>query len=161
MDKAIAVAEGYIISIVKAVLREEKYVVMKIAGTMEHLKRVIKSYTINNNGFPRITLDEAIKMLPSDCYKLVDELMPHRGFELTRKGERQLIAMFGGAVWVTAPDHLSVPFYQAYLDGSDTKKAKVRNTPASNQQFLGSRSANWTGRDHRPRRETRNSAGDA
>uniref|UniRef100_A0A914DBS7 Aminoacyl-transfer RNA synthetases class-II family profile domain-containing protein n=1 Tax=Acrobeloides nanus TaxID=290746 RepID=A0A914DBS7_9BILA len=137
MDKAIAVAESYIINIVKAVLREEKCVVMKIAGTMEHLERVVVSYILNNNGFPRITLDKAIEMLPSDCYKLVDELMPYRGFELTRKGERQLIAMFGGAVWVTEPDHLSVPFYQAYADGSDRKKAKAADLLIGLGEIIG------------------------
>ena len=31
---------------------------------------------------------------------------------ITRKGEAALIEKFGGAVWLTHPPHLSVPFYQ-------------------------------------------------
>ena len=35
---------------------------------------------------------------------------------LTRAGERALLRAVGEFVWVTEWDHLSVPFYQAYVD---------------------------------------------
>jgi asparaginyl-tRNA synthetase len=38
---------------------------------------------------------------------------------LTRKGERALMERVGGVVWVTHPQHLAVPFYQAFSPDSE------------------------------------------
>ena len=46
---------------------------------------------------------------------------PAKGRTITRAGEQKLIRHFGGAVWLTEMDHLSVPFYQAYTDTTRTK----------------------------------------
>ena len=46
---------------------------------------------------------------------------PGKGRSITRTGELKLIQYFGGAVWLTQMDHLSVPFYQAYTDETCTK----------------------------------------
>ena len=50
-------------------------------------------------------------------------LLPHdpsKGRTITRAGELKLIQHFGGAVWLTEMDHMSVPFYQAYTDSTRT-----------------------------------------
>ena len=46
---------------------------------------------------------------------------PPKGRKITLVGELRLIRHFGGAVWLTEMDHLSVPFYQAYKDTTRTK----------------------------------------
>ena len=46
---------------------------------------------------------------------------PPKGRTITLVGELKLIRHFGGAVWLTEMDHLSVPFYQAYTDTTRTK----------------------------------------
>jgi len=75
---------------------------------------------------PRVPLDQAIPIMPSaDCLEWIQEGQPQFGRKLTRKGERVLMEKYGGAVWLTEMDHLGVPFYQAYVEGTGRCKAKA------------------------------------
>ena len=68
---------------------------------------------------PRITLDEAVRRLGEDP-SLVRK--SELGFlTLTRRGERALIDQMGGFVWLTHPEHRSVPFYQAFAPDQPSK----------------------------------------
>lgn len=50
--------------------------------------------------------------------------------------ELKLIEHFGGAVWLTEMDHLSVPFYQAFVD-EDRTKARCADILFGNGEILG------------------------
>ncbi|XP_065133953.2 uncharacterized protein [Paramisgurnus dabryanus] len=123
MDAAISIAEGYVAHLTKAMLKEHSNLILNTAGTLSHVHKLLKSL---KEPLPQITLDQAIEIMPStDCLEWVQEGQPHFGRKLTRKGEKVLIEKYDGAVWLTEMDHLGVPFYQAYVEGSGRSKAKA------------------------------------
>lgn len=125
MDKAIATTEGYLIHLTKSMLKNHSHVIINSAGTLTHVTDILKKLN-QKHGLPRVPLDQAIPMMPSvDCVEWVQDGQPQFGRKLTRKGERVLIEKYGGAVWLTEMDHLGVPFYQAYVDGTGQCKAKA------------------------------------
>lgn len=80
-------------------------------------------YRSHGNTLPQITIDDALKLpvMDSTCWKAVVESDPTKGRALTRAGEVKLIEHFSGAVWLTEMEHLSVPFYQAFVDDTCAK----------------------------------------
>ncbi|XP_072530494.1 uncharacterized protein [Salminus brasiliensis] len=123
MDDAISIAEGFVAHLTRVMLKNHSRIILSTAGTLSHAQDMLKRL---EEPLPRVTLDQAISMLPSsDCLEWVQEGQPQFGRKLTRKGERTLIEKYGGAVWLTEMDHLSVPFYQAYVEGSGRSKAKA------------------------------------
>ncbi|KAK7926033.1 hypothetical protein WMY93_008343 [Mugilogobius chulae] len=125
MDDAISVAEGYVAHLTKAMLKKHSKIILKTAGTLSHATALLSKLE-GKTPLPRVSLDEAIPMMTSpDCLEWVQDGQPQFGRKLTRKGEHLLIQKFGGAVWLTEMDHLAVPFYQAYVEGSGRRKAKA------------------------------------
>ncbi|XP_042360387.1 uncharacterized protein LOC121956311 [Plectropomus leopardus] len=125
MDNAISTAEGYLAHLTKSMLKKHSEMILNTAGTLEHVKAMLSKLD-GKNPLPRIPLDQAIPMMPSaDCLEWVQDGQPQFGRKLTRKGERVLIENYGGAVWLTEMDHLGVPFYQAYVEGTGRCKAKA------------------------------------
>ncbi|XP_038123518.1 uncharacterized protein LOC119771541 [Cyprinodon tularosa] len=125
MNKAISIAEGYLVHLTKCMLKHHSDMIQNSAGTLTHVTEFLSKME-GENTLPRIPLDRAISMMPSaDCLEWVQDGQPHFGRKLTRKGERVLIEKFGGAVWLTEMDHLGVPFYQAYVEGTGRCKAKA------------------------------------
>lgn len=123
MDAAISIAEGYVVYLTRAMLKNHSNIILSTAGTLAHVQELMK---MMEKPLPRVTLEQAIPMMPSsDCTEWVQEGQPQLGRKLTRKGEAVLIKSYGGAVWLTEMDHLSVPFYQAYVEGSSGTKAKA------------------------------------
>ncbi|XP_066532032.1 asparagine--tRNA ligase [Hoplias malabaricus] len=123
MDDAISIAEGYVAHLTHVMLKHHSKIILNSAGTLSHAQDMLKRL---EEPLPRVTLAQAITMLPSaDCLEWVQDEQPQFGRKLTRKGERILIEKYGGAVWLTEMDHLSVPFYQAYVEGSGRNKAKA------------------------------------
>ncbi|KAA0706000.1 putative isoaspartyl peptidase/L-asparaginase [Triplophysa tibetana] len=123
MDASISIAEGYVAHLTQAMLKEHSNIILDAAGTLSHVHKLLKSL---KEPLPKITLDQAIHLMPSsDCLDWVQEGQPHFGRKLTRKGEKVLIEKYGAAVWLTEMDHLGVPFYQAYVEGSGRSKAKA------------------------------------
>ncbi len=130
MDTAIAIAEGYLLSLCQTFLRSEKLsrLIRQIAGTDRHLSLMIAK--LQSGKLRHITMDQAVALLQTGAYgplpALVEEVMPGQpvfGQKLTRAGEKALMKEYGGVVWLTEMDHLAVPFYQAY---TDTNKRKAR-----------------------------------
>lgn len=117
MDAAISVAERYIITIIHQLLKKHALLISMFAGDTSHLQDILSLYAGHGDKLPRITLDEALAltMMPRNGWEYVQE-RPELGRRLTRKGEQALISHFGGALWVTEMDHLSIPFYLAYCD---------------------------------------------
>ncbi|XP_059203414.1 uncharacterized protein LOC131982810 [Centropristis striata] len=125
MDNAISIAEGYLAYLTKAMLKKHSDIILNTAGTLTHVKAMLSKLD-GKTPLPRIPLDQAIPMMPSaDCLEWVQDGQPHFGRKLTRKGEHVLIEKYGGAVWLTEMDHLGVPFYQAYVEGTGRCKAKA------------------------------------
>ncbi|XP_023242150.1 uncharacterized protein LOC111640366 [Centruroides sculpturatus] len=137
MDDAICIAEQYIYYITKNMFNKNKEIILKLSGSIAHIEDMLKRYEIKKC-FPRITLDEALKELPStDCFEFVEETRPELGRKLTRKGEQVLINKYHGIVWLTEMDHLSVPFYQAYVEGTNFRKAKAADLLIGIGESLG------------------------
>ncbi|KAI9527105.1 hypothetical protein NQZ68_034092 [Dissostichus eleginoides] len=125
MDKAISTAEGYLAHLTKSMLKKHSDMILNTAGTLTHVKAMLNKLD-GKTPLPRVPLDQAIPMMPSaDCLEWVQDGQPQFGRKLTRKGERVLIEKYGGAVWLTEMDHLGVPFYQAYVEGTERCKAKA------------------------------------
>lgn len=125
MDIAMSIAEGYLAHLTTAMLKKHSAIILSTAGTLAHVTSML-SILNGKKAVPRIPLDQAIQMMPSDdCFEWVEDGQPQFGRKLTRKGERFLIEKCGGLVWLTEMDHLGVPFYQAYVEGSERRKAKA------------------------------------
>ncbi|XP_029014305.1 uncharacterized protein si:ch211-256m1.8 [Betta splendens] len=125
MDKAISVAEGYLAHLTKSILKKHSDIILNTAGTLSHVTAMLGKLN-GKEMLPRVPLDQAIPMMPTaDCLEWVQDGYPQFGRKLTRKGERVLIKKYGGAVWLTEMDHLGVPFYQAYVEGTGQSKAKA------------------------------------
>lgn len=142
LDESIKVANGYVTSLTRAFLKHHRAEIESCAGTVEHLEALLNLYKKHGNTFPIVTLDEAL-----DFPEITDEMWeyavpeePRYGKKITRLGERALISRFGGAVWLTEIDHLSAPFYQAYLEGtagSTNAKAKAGDLLLGLGEVLG------------------------
>ncbi|XP_061606466.1 uncharacterized protein si:ch211-256m1.8 [Phyllopteryx taeniolatus] len=125
IDCAISIAEGYLCHLTKSMLKRHSDLILSIAGTLTHVMLMLSKLD-GEKTLPRVSLDQAISMMPSaDCLEWVQDGQPQFGRKLTRKGERVLIEKYGGVVWLTEMDHLAVPFYQAYVEGSGQCKAKA------------------------------------
>uniref|UniRef100_A0AAQ4PQI1 Aminoacyl-transfer RNA synthetases class-II family profile domain-containing protein n=1 Tax=Gasterosteus aculeatus aculeatus TaxID=481459 RepID=A0AAQ4PQI1_GASAC len=137
MDKAISTAEGYLAHLTKSMLKKHSDMILNTAGTLTHVKAMLSKLD-GKTPLPRVSLDQAIPMMPSaDCFEWVQDGQPQFGRKLTRKGERVLIEKNGGAVWLTEMDHLSVPFYQAYMEGTGRSKAKAADLLLGLGETLG------------------------
>ncbi|KAL0992483.1 hypothetical protein UPYG_G00093910 [Umbra pygmaea] len=137
MDTAMHIAEGYVAHLTNVMLKKHSNIIMNAAGTLLHIQNLLKRL-VGGAPLPRVTLDQAIPMMPSsDCLEWVKDGQPKFGRKLTRKGERVLIEKYGGAVWLTEMDHLAVPFYQAYVEGSGRSKAKAADLLLGLGETLG------------------------
>ncbi|CAG0897657.1 unnamed protein product [Cyprideis torosa] len=137
MEAAISVAESYLAHITLQILKKHSQIILRTAGTLSHAQDLLKKLESGKH-LPKVTLEEAVPMMPSsDCLDWVQEGQPHFGRKLTRKGERVLIEKYGGAVWLREMDHLSVPFYQAYVEGSGRSKAKAADLLLGVGETLG------------------------
>ncbi|KAJ9482700.1 hypothetical protein VN97_g10723 [Penicillium thymicola] len=124
LEAGMDVANQYIINLTQSLLASHGPEIALYAGTTSHMQHLLKLYSANNNYFPTITLSEVLALpeLTNEMWEFVVPGDPAYGRLLTRKGEQMLIAKFGGACWLTEMDHLSVPFYQAYIPGNPTQQ---------------------------------------
>ncbi|XP_062295321.1 uncharacterized protein LOC134000030 [Scomber scombrus] len=137
MDSAISIAEGYLAYLTKSMLKKHANTILNTAGTLTHVTAMLSKLD-GRTPLPRVPLDQAIPMMPSaDCFEWVQDGQPQFGRKLTRKGERVLIEKYGGAVWLTEMDHLGVPFYQAYVEGTGRCKAKASDLLLGLGETLG------------------------
>ncbi|KAH6616858.1 putative asparaginase like 1 [Boeremia exigua] len=124
LEDGMRVANEYVIALVQAFKKNHRIEVERIAGTTKHLDDMLDLYQAHGNAFPMITLDDALALpeMTENMWYYAVEGRPQYGRCLSRVGEQMLIAKFGGAVWLTEMDHMSVPFYQAYA--GDNRKAR-------------------------------------
>lgn len=120
MEDAMCLVEDYIKYLCKGLIRTSKKEIESVTGDISHIERIANF----EGGFPRITLDKAIEIFDKEkdsknYYEIREE-----GFKvITSAGERKVIELYDGIVWITHFDSLSVPFYQAF-DEKDHTKAK-------------------------------------
>ncbi|MCK9415724.1 MAG: asparagine synthetase A [Candidatus Dojkabacteria bacterium] len=107
LEDVIAFVEDYIKFLIQRFLEYDKEEILLISGTTHHLEEFLNLKTIN-----RITFEEAAQILDKDEY-----IKDHGEYRtITSEGEKELMKKFGGFVWTTHFDHLSVPFYQKFAD---------------------------------------------
>lgn len=129
LDDGMVIAEQYVASIAGALMKDHHAIIRSIAGTTSHIEALLDLYQSNNKQFSRITLAETLSMPEiasnPDTWQYAVENDLGKGRSLTRIGERILIEHFKGAVWLQEMDHLSVPFYQAFVPGTEFDQAKA------------------------------------
>ena len=127
LDSAIGVAEDYIVALASTLLRDHRAKIEAIAGNVGHVERLVSTYQVSGRGFPRISLSEALELTEiqscQDAWRWVSPANLNHGRILRRAGEKLIIEKFNGPVWLTEMDHLGVPFYQAFVPGTNQKKA--------------------------------------
>jgi asparaginyl-tRNA synthetase len=147
LQNVIYLVNDYIRYLCKGLLITSSDEIRLIAGKLSHLERVA-----SGEKFPQITFDEAMILLntyakdnnlPIDQF--YKELAPGiRTF--TNSGEKVLIELHNGIVWVTHYDYGSVPFYQKYLY-SDKSKALNADLLFGIGEVVGAGERHETSRD--------------
>lgn len=116
LEDVVNLIEEYIHTLCVDMLDNAGDAIKKIAGTTDHIKAVIDK----KGKYPRVTLEEAIKVLDDNPEYVVTS---EHGFKaISNKGEKKLIDHFGGIVWLTHHDYIAVPFYQAKSENSKYAK---------------------------------------
>jgi len=134
----ISVAEQYLFSLVSTIIKEQADSVQAVAGGTAHLEAFLDHYRSNGGKLPQITLDQALELpgMSTSTWEYAVPSQPEKGRCVTRTGEQQLIKHFGGPVWLTQMDHLSVPFYQAYTNETRAK-ARCADLLLGNGEVMG------------------------
>lgn len=107
--------EEYLVYLAEAFLENYKDKILEIAGTVDHIKKVISI-----DHFPQVLYDDAIDMLKArpNCLRTNSEGITF----ITSNGEQELIRNYDGAVWLTHMDKRVVPFYQSIDSNGTTAK---------------------------------------
>ncbi|MFJ9762443.1 amino acid--tRNA ligase-related protein [Streptomyces erythrochromogenes] len=114
LNDVMVTVEAYLRHLAASFLEHGRREILEMAGSVDHLE-----FLAGAGALPRVTFDEAVGLLsgqPNAVRELEQDCR-----SLTRSGERALMEKFGGYVWVTHPDHLSVPFYQAFASQDERK----------------------------------------
>jgi len=141
LDEGMRVANRYVAYLTRALLTSCRREIEAIAGSTAHMEDLLALYSREGEGFPVVTLEEALALPEiggdASCWAYAVEGRPELGRTLTRRGEQALMRRHGGACWLTEMDHLSVPFYQAYVDGSSKKKGRCGDLLLGLGEVLG------------------------
>lgn len=117
LDAVLILVEDYVRHLSTYFLDNANKLICSMAGTDEHLYR-----PFDNDAFLRLPFAAAATALNNDPRYILERSEGCRS--LTRAGERELMRQFGQFTWVTHMDHLSVPFYQAFVE-SDRNLSKT------------------------------------
>ena len=105
LDDVMNLVEEYIVYITKSLISKFEEEIKKYTGDIKHLIDLVSKKEIS-----RITFKEALSILSN--YE--DAITYKEGFAfISNFGEQKLIEIFGGIVWLTHFEKLTVPFYQA------------------------------------------------
>lgn len=110
LNKIMQLVEDYLRFLSLYMYENLKKEIELIAGDTEHIMKVI----LRSTAIDRISFDEAEYKLrfDEDC---ITKAPGQNWRNLTRKGEQKLMDSYGGFVWVTHWDEMTVPFYQASI----------------------------------------------
>ncbi|PEF32634.1 asparagine synthetase A [Bacillus wiedmannii] len=141
LDDVIQLVNEYVHQLCKDLLEKIPELIIDFAGSLEHIEKIVQK----NKNIPTITFEEAVDYLED-----TPEYIQHypEGFRtITSVGEKKLIEIFGGMVWVTHYDYVSVPFYQA-ID-STGKYAKNADLLFGIGEVIGAGERHATGKEVR------------
>jgi asparaginyl-tRNA synthetase len=104
LEAVMNLVESYVSTLAMSLLNsKEADQFEQMAGSLDHVVRLTKRGEI-----PRVTFQEARRQLGESAFRELEPGIPG----ITRAGELRLIEKYGGAVWLSHPPSLSVPFYQ-------------------------------------------------
>lgn len=112
LDDVIKLIEAYIKHLAKSILKKLGPEIKEMIGDISHIEKIA-----NWKGkFPRLTFDQIEKELKSIYPKEITKYIEyHDGWRnITREGEKEIMKLHDGIVWITNYDMLSVPFYQKF-----------------------------------------------
>lgn len=115
LDDIMALASEYIKYLSHKVIQYYGAELKKSILDISHIEKIA-----NYDGpFPTITFDEACDILKTNNPDNYNELITFNdGFRnITSKGEKELLKLYDGIVWVKNYDELAVPFYQKNENG--------------------------------------------
>lgn len=121
LSDVIRLVEDYIRYLCQKLLEDFRMEIYSSTGDNSHIEKFSDPAT----KIESLPLEDALRLLgnrgragSSESYFITHP----SGFKvLTKAGEKELISMFGGFVWITHFDHLSVPFYQSFDRENRTK----------------------------------------
>lgn len=130
LDDIIALAEKYLRSLVAALLERNSEDILSVAGTLDHLERLVKQ----SGPFRQIRFDAAMAIVRGQP-GTVEEValgVPR----ITRRGEQLLMSELGTPLWLTHMPTMACPFYQRPVgDGTHCASADLLLGPG---EILGS-----------------------
>lgn len=105
----INLVEEYLHYLGKYFLNNYKNIIENVTGTIEHIEKML-----DWTRFPQVTYEEAITLLKEKkgCLRTDENNITF----ITALGEKELIDIYGGIVWLTYMDKRVVPFYQAQTE---------------------------------------------
>jgi len=112
LDDAMSLIEKYIKYLSKQIVKQLGTEIKNMTGDISHIEKMA-----NYKGhFPRLTFDQVEKELLKKHPKDIDKYIEHNdGWRnITREGEKEIMKLHDGLVWITNYDILAVPFYQKY-----------------------------------------------
>ncbi len=110
LDDVMNLVEKYIKHLSKVIVKQLGNEIKELIGDISHIETIA-----NFKGhFPRITFDEAEKKLKEIHNDNIENYIEYNdGWRnITRKGEKEIMNLYNGIVWITNYDILAVPFYQ-------------------------------------------------
>lgn len=114
LDDVMALVENYLRYLVAELLQRHRELIADLAGTTEHLEAML----LDERPFTRLTFQDAVDFLGATSTHIAEVAVDGRVCRsLKRSGERKIMDRFGDFTWVTHMDHMSVPFYQATVNG--------------------------------------------
>ncbi len=120
LEDVIQLVNEYIYNLCSDLLERIPALIEEFAGTLDHVRSIVDKKMV----IPMITFDEAAKILEDKPEYI--EYHPEGFRTITSDGEKKLIEMYGGMLWVSHYDYISVPFYQAMdVTGKYAKNADL------------------------------------
>jgi len=110
LDDVILLVEEYIAYLCEQYLINCQGCIVDICGTTTHIENFLRLTSV-----PRCDFDTAVEILGNNSRYFCEHDVEYRS--INSYGERKLIEHFGGYVWLTHFSHLTVPFYQKFVDG--------------------------------------------
>lgn len=112
LDDIINLIEDYIKYLSKQIINKLGEELKDAIGDISHIEKM----TNYVGSFPRITFDEAETELKKIYSDDIEKYIEYNGEwrNVTRLGEKEIMKMHDGLVWITNYDILAVPFYQKY-----------------------------------------------
>lgn len=112
LDDVINLIEEYIKYLSKQIIENLGLELKETIGDISHIEKIAN----NDKPFPRITFDEAEMKLKKNHSNDIDKYIVNNGEwrNITSLGEKEIMKLHNGLVWVTNYDILTVPFYQKH-----------------------------------------------